>query len=179
MFRLVSMEPSSGWAFIKVLYTIQLVKNKTTFGWVRDLVLENVHNTRSCTQQNTVNCTQYLFESSAWKWLHRNEPKHVAVIWCYLKFYLPIQHTLALRFEKRNMTVEKKNYFFEPKFITQSYRFLIAVTRCKMYGISISDWIHQVFFPGTIAGWPMRLRPSSGKSVAHCHVFCVPLAITT
>jgi len=33
--------------------------------------------TRSRNQQTTVNCIQYLFKSSAWRWLHRNEPKHV------------------------------------------------------------------------------------------------------
>jgi len=34
-------------------------------------------NTRSHNQQNTVNCIKYIFKSSAWRWLHRNEPKHV------------------------------------------------------------------------------------------------------
>jgi len=47
------------------------------FCWVRDLVLENVRNTRSRTQQNVVNCIQYFFKSSAWRWLHRNESKRV------------------------------------------------------------------------------------------------------
>jgi len=67
------------------MYCIQ----QTMSGWVRDLVLQNVHNTRSRTQQNTVNFVQYLFKSSAWRWLHRNEPKHVAVKY-YVKYLLII-----------------------------------------------------------------------------------------
>jgi len=64
MFRLVSMEPFSDWIFKKLFYTINNVLLSTEY-LALNKTLSIVYNT--------------FFNSSDWRWLRRNEPKHVAV----------------------------------------------------------------------------------------------------
>jgi hypothetical protein len=90
----------------------------TMFCWVWDI------------QQNTVNCTQYIFKKLSLKWFHRNEPKHVAV-----KYDVYLSIIIA----KQRVVLDGIFYIFKSLYITV-HRIQWGCLTWKKWNMLIHFW---------------------------------------